>query len=158
MFCLCELFFLVTFLSCFFTFGLCQLETSISPKRFILKLLSLVLFTFSIYLRNVYLCFTKFSFLYVWAAKHIFQIPLNSLFILLVECMKRVICLLTTVKKQNSLVFARYLRRTSRVSAILAVLCRRARRGRNKGARCSKNLALHPWNMLSRLVFVSGMD
>ncbi|KAL7398115.1 hypothetical protein ABVT39_004593, partial [Epinephelus coioides] len=32
----------------------------------------------------------------------------------------------------------------------------RARRGRNKSARCSKNLALHPSNMLSRLLIISG--
>lgn len=35
-------------------------------------------------------------------------------------------------------------------------LCRRARRGRKKGARSKENLALHIPNMLSRLVFVSG--
>ncbi|XP_041860513.1 ATP synthase F(0) complex subunit B1, mitochondrial [Melanotaenia boesemani] len=46
--------------------------------------------------------------------------------------------------------------RTSRVSAILVALCRRARRGRNKGARRSKILAHHHLKMLSRLVLVSA--
>ncbi|XP_036958877.1 ATP synthase F(0) complex subunit B1, mitochondrial isoform X2 [Acanthopagrus latus] len=48
------------------------------------------------------------------------------------------------------------MKRICRVSAILVALCRRARRGRNKGAWCSKNLALRPTNMLSRIVIVSA--
>lgn len=54
-------------------------------------------------------------------------------------------------------IFSRYFMRISRASAVLVVFWRRARRGRQKGARWFHKLALLPSNMLSRLVIVSGL-